>query len=103
VERFRKCDSDFLHFLIRKRKIDSQVVEAVTQELLHDPLSEISELQQRVNAKLGRDDLSAANIKVALEQIPYRTVRDAIRRQIARGKAHYQEEHLIRRNTFWKR
>jgi hypothetical protein len=75
--------------------VDSQVVEAVIQELLHDPLAEISELQQRVNAKLGQDDLSATNIKVALEQTPYGTVRDAIRKQISSGKAHYQEEHLL--------
>jgi hypothetical protein len=95
VERFRKCGSDFLSFLTRKRKVDSQVVEAVTQELLHDPLAEIGELQQRVNAKLGRDDLSCTNISVALEQIPYHTVRDAIRKQIAKGKAHYKEEHLL--------
>ena len=95
VERFRKCGSDFLRFLMRKRKVDAQVVESVTQALLHDPLAEIGELQQRVNANLGRDNLSAANIKVALEQIPYHTVRAAIRKQIARGKAHYQEEHLL--------
>jgi len=95
VERFRKCGSDFLSFLTRKRKVDSQVVGAVTQELLHDPLAEIGELQQRVNARLGRDDLSDANIKVALEQIPYGTVRDSIRKQIAIGKAHYQEERLL--------
>jgi len=95
VERFRQCGSDFLGFLTRKRKVDSQVVEAVTQELFHDPLAETGELQQRVNAKLGRDDLSVTNIKVALEQIPYHTVRDAIRKQIAKGKAHYQEEHLL--------
>jgi transposase-like protein/predicted DNA binding CopG/RHH family protein len=95
VERFRKCGSDFLNFLTRKRKVDSQVVEAVTQELLHDPLAEICELQQRVNIRLGRDDLSCANITVALEQIPYHTVREAIRKQIASGKAHYQEEHLL--------
>jgi transposase-like protein len=95
VERFRKCGSDFLRFLTRKRKVDSQVVEAVTHELLHEPLAEIVELQQRVNAKLGRDDLSSANMSVALEQIPYHAVRDAIRKQIASGKAHYQEEHLL--------
>jgi hypothetical protein len=95
VERFRKCGSDMLGFLTRKRKVDTLVVEAVTQELLHDPLAEIGELQQRVNATLGRDDLSCANISVALEQIPYHTVRDVIRKQIASGKAHYQEEHLL--------
>jgi transposase-like protein len=95
VERFRECDSDFLCFLTRKRKVDSQVVETVTQKLLHEPLAEIGELQQHVNGKLGRDDLSCVNIKVALEQIPYSIVRDAIRKQIASGKAHYQEEHLL--------
>ena len=96
VERFRKCGSDFLSFLTRKRKVDSDVVEAVTQELLHDPLAEIGALQQRVNEKLGRDDLSCANISVALEQIPYHTVRGTIRKQIASGKVHYQEEHLLK-------
>ena len=70
-------------------------MEAVTQEVLSDPLAEIGELQQRVNAKLGRDDLSASNTKVSLEQIPYGTVRDSIRKQIVSGKAHYQEEHLL--------
>jgi len=96
MERFRECDSDILDFLTRKRKVDSVVVEAVTQELLADPLAETVELQQRVNARLGRDDLSSANIQVALEQIPYYQVREAIRKQIARGKAHYQEEHLLK-------
>ena len=67
----------------------------MTHELLHDPLAEIGELQQRVNARLGPDDLSCVNINVALEQIPYRTVRTAIRKQISSGKAHYQEEHLL--------
>ncbi len=67
----------------------------MTQELLHDPLAEIGELQQRVNAKLGRDDLSCTNISVALEQIPYHTVRDAIRKQLASGKSHYKEEPLL--------
>ena len=95
VERFRQCGSDFLSFLTRKRKVDSQVVEAVTHELLHDPLAEICELQQRVNARLGRDDLSWVNINVALEQIPYHTVRAAMRKQVGKGKAHYQEEHLL--------
>jgi transposase-like protein len=95
VERFRQCGSDFLSFLTRKRKVDSQVVEAVTQELLHNPLAEIGELQQRVNARLGRDDLSCVNISVALEQIPYHTVRDVIRKQLASGEAHYQEEGLL--------
>jgi transposase-like protein len=95
VERFRECGSDFLHFLTRKRKVDSQVVEAVLDELIDTPLAETGELQQRVNARLGRSDLSWRNIKVALEQIPCQHIRGALRKQIAVGKAHYQEEELL--------
>lgn len=95
VERFRECGCDFLDFLTRKRKVDSKVVEAVSQELQHEPFATIKELQQRVNARLGRDDLTPANIKVALDQIPYQDIREALLKQIASGKAHYREEYLL--------
>ena len=95
VERFRECESDFLRFLTRKRKVDSQVVEAVMAELLETPLAAADELQQRVSARLGRSDLSWRNIKVALEQIPCQHIRRTLRKQIAKGKAHYQEEELL--------
>ncbi len=95
VERFRECESDFLLFLTRKRKVDSQVVEAVMAELLDTPLAGADELQQRVNARLGRSDLSWRNIKVALDQIPCQHIRRTLRKQIAQGKAHYQEEELL--------
>ena len=48
VERFRECGSDFLHFLTRKRKVDSQVVEAVLAELLDTPLAETVELHRNL-------------------------------------------------------
>jgi len=95
IEDFRDCGSDFLDFLTRKRKVDSEVVDAVTVELRQDPLAKLDELQQRVNARLSRDDLTVANIRVALEQIPYTQVRDSIDNQLDKGKAHYQEEYLL--------
>ena len=95
VEMFRECGCDFLKFLTRKRKVDSQVVEAVSQELQQTPLAMIEELQQQVNTRLGRKDISSANIKAALEQIPCYHIRDAVRKQIATGKAHYKEQHLL--------
>lgn len=95
IEDFRDCGSDFLDFLTRKRKVDSQVVSAVTKELRQDPLAKLDELQQRVNARLSRDDLTLANISVALEQIPYIQIRDSINDHIDKGKAHYQEEYLL--------
>lgn len=95
MEDFRNCGSDFLNFLTRKRKVDSQVVFAVTQELCQDPLAKLDELQQRVNARLSRDDLTIANISVALEQIPCGQIRDSVNAQLDKGKAHYQEEYLL--------
>ena len=65
IEDFRDCDSDFLDFLTRKRKVDSEVVDAVTVELHQDPLAKLDELHQRVNTRLSRDDLTVANIRVA--------------------------------------
>ena len=96
VERFRESGSDFLKFLTRKRKVDSVVVEAVLGELLADPLAEIKELVERVSKSLGRKDLSAANIKVALEQISSQRIREAINKQVAKGKAHYKEGYLLK-------
>ena len=95
MEDFRDCGSDFLSFLARKRKVDSQVVEAVTMELCQDPLAKLNELQQRVNTRLSRDDLTLANIRVALEQIPYARIRDSINDQLDKGKVHYREEYLL--------
>ena len=96
MERFRDCGSDFLSFLVRKRKVNSDVVEAVSQVLLDDPLAEIKELVETTNKSLDRDDLTEANIVAALEQISCNHIRGAIQKQITKGEAHYQK-------TFWKR
>ncbi len=95
MEDFRECGCDFLAYLTRKRKVDPVVVEAIRQELIHAPLAKLTELQERVNTKLGRKDLTSVNIKAALEQISYAEIRDAILNQLANGEAHYQESYLL--------
>jgi len=95
MEDFRDSGCDFLDYLTRKRKVDCVVVEAVRQELIVDPLAKVVELRERVNARLERKDLTEANIKVAMEQIPYEQIRNAILNQLASGKAHYQESYLL--------
>lgn len=95
MEDFRECGSDFLEYLTRKRKVDRVVVESVKQELRQDPLASLKELQERVNARLERKDLTEANMKAAMEQISYGDIRDAVRSQLASGKAHYQESYLL--------
>ena len=79
VEEFRECSYDFLKYLTCKRKIDSEVVEAVSQELHERPLSAINELQHGVNTRLDRKDISSANIAVALGQISCHDIRDSVR------------------------
>ena len=95
LELFRASGSDFIGFLRHKRKVNDKVVSTVLTELSNDPLAPGGDLKARVNARLGRDDLSVANIDVALEQISAKQIRGAMQKQLARGKAHYKEEYLL--------
>src|SRR5262249_18262763 len=67
LENFRQCGEDMRAFVLRKRKVDPTVVEGVLHELLQTPLAGPTELGPRVQARLGRDDLTVANIECALE------------------------------------
>jgi len=95
LEDFRQCGEDFRAFVLRKRKVDAAVVEGVLQALLQTPLAGPTELVARVNAQLGRDDLTAANIESALEQISCVPVLRVLRRQLEAGQVHYQEAWLL--------
>src|SRR6266850_2355756 len=95
LEDFRQCEEDFRAFVLRKRKVDATVVDGVLQELLQTPLAGPTELVARVNAQLGRDDLTAANIESALEQISCVPVLRTLRRQLAAGHVQYQEAWLL--------
>ncbi len=95
LEDFRQCGEDFRTFVLRKRKVDGTVVEAVVKELLKTPLAGPTELVPRVNAQLGRDDLTAANIDSALEQISCVPVLKTVRRQLEVGHVQYREAYLL--------
>ena len=86
---------DVRTFILRKRKMDATVVEEILQALLRTPLAGPAELALRVNAQLGRNDLSAANIESALEQISCVPVLRVLRRQLETGEVHYQEAWLL--------
>lgn len=58
---------DLKALVLRKRKVDETVVEALAHELTYDPFASAGELTSRVNARLGRDDLPPANIEAGLE------------------------------------
>ena len=95
LEDFRQCGEDLRGFVLRRRKVDGTVVEGVLHQLLQTPLAVPAELARRVNAQLGRHDLSAANIEGALEQISCGPVLRVLRRQFEAGQVHYQEAVLI--------
>jgi transposase-like protein len=95
LEDFRQCGEDFRAFVLRKRKVDATVVEAVLAELLHTPLAGPTDLAPRVQARLDRHDLSVANIESALEQISCVPVLRVLRRQLETGHVQYQEAWLL--------
>jgi transposase-like protein len=95
LEDFRQCGEDFRAFVLRKRKVDATVVEAVLAALLQTPLAGPTELLARVQKRLGRNDLNAANIESALEHISCVPVLRTLRRQLEAGQVHYQEAWLL--------
>jgi len=95
MEDFRACGQEFRAFVLRQRKVDATVAEAVSKELMKTPLVGATELAQRVNEQMGRSDLTAANMRAALEHISYAQVRPVLHQQVAAGKVHYQETYLL--------
>ena len=94
LELFRTCGDGFIQFLSHKRKVDEKVVSTVLTQLKTDPLASGRDLQTRVNGRLGWDNLSVANINVALEAISAKEIRTAMQKQLARGEAHHREAYL---------
>ena len=68
-------------------------------ELLAEPLARVSELSEAANRRSDQDDLTEANVQAALEQISCEPVRHVLQEQLSKGKAHYQEEYLLKEMT----
>lgn len=95
MEDFRECGEEFRAFVRRRRKIDETVVQAVESELMKRPLMGPQELAQRVNERLRRRDVTAANMPAAVEQISYARLWPVVRQQLEGGRVHYQEGYLL--------
>ena len=78
MEAFRASGRDFVSLLRRERKVNPTVVEATEAELKANPLAKVVTLTQRVNQRLGRSDISEANIRVAIEQISAQPILAAV-------------------------
>lgn len=95
IQGFQHCDEDFLAYLRRKRKVDPLVVAAVEQELREEVFIPARDLRNRVNQRLHRGDLTSANIRAALEQIPCTVIRKTVLRELKKGGVHPKEEHVL--------
>lgn len=95
ARRFRESGGNLCKYLTRQRKVDAAVVEAVRVEVLECPVRQTVDLVRSVNQRLGRHDLTAANISAALTQISLAEVRPVLRRQLAQGCLHYKESYLL--------
>ncbi len=95
LEDFRQCGEDLHAFVLRKRKVNATVVEAVVAALLHTPLAGPTAVVPRVQARLDRHDLRVAHIASALEQISCVPVRRVRRRQLETGHVQYHEAWLL--------
>jgi len=95
IREYEQCDENLFDYLRHKRKVDPTVVTAVREELGKDVLAKTSTLRIRVNQHLGRDDLTSANIQVALEQIPCTVIRATVLRELAEGAFHPKEEVVL--------
>lgn len=101
IEGFEESGGDMGVFLERKRKVDREVVEAVGSELREDLWLGLDALAERVNRRLGREDLTSTNMSVALDQISGRVIRGLFLRVVERGEAHYKESYVLDRLFRW--
>ena len=95
LREYEDCDENLFDYLRHNRKVEPVVVEAVRRELGKDVLATTSELGIRVNQRLGREDLSSANIRVALAHIPCTVIRANVLRELAKGAFHPKEEVVV--------
>jgi transposase-like protein len=94
-QEFHQCGRDILAYLQRKCKVDTSVVDAVAAVLRQHPLAPATELCPLVLERLNRTDLTPANIRTALQQVPCSVIRPLLQRQWEQGEFHPKEEVVL--------
>jgi transposase-like protein len=94
-QEFKKCGGDLLGYLQHKRKVDSSVVQAVSEVVRRRPLASAPQICELVSARLGRTDLTPANIRTALQAVPCTVIRPVLQRQWEAGTFHPKEEVVL--------
>lgn len=95
---FEQSGKNMRLYLNRKRKVDPQVVQAIEMQLHIDPLKSNRELAIGVNLRLGRKDITEANVDAGLEQIGSKSLRQVLKQQMEKGEVRYKEKYLLERS-----
>jgi transposase-like protein len=94
-QELHKCDDDLLAYLQHKRKVDDAVVQAVQEAVRKRPLAPATHFLKEVVVELERPDLTAENIRTALQQVPCTVIRPVLQRQWEAGRFHPKEEVVL--------
>ncbi len=97
IRNFRECEEDLFKALLRKRKVDDEIKQAVKEVWQKNPGISLEKIVAQVNEKLGRQDIDMNNVRAALDQISISEVRIILKNQLAKGEVHYKEEYLLER------
>ena len=92
---FERCGRDMFKYILRKRKVDQSVVQAVQSELKGNIQAKLPELCAKTNERLKRSDLKPSNIQAALEQIPCTVIRKEVISRWESGTFHPKEKIIL--------
>ena len=92
---FEQNGRDVLNYILRKRKVDMTVVQAVELELKGNIQAPLSELCTGTNERLKRSDLTVGNIREALKQIPCTVIRREVRSKWEAGVFNPKEKVVL--------
>src|SRR5688500_2925342 len=90
---FEACGSDLAAFLLRRKKVDAEVVARCEQIWKAHPLWTCAQVLAEFRRRWPEhgEQLSEQNMRTAGHQAGFLGVQRSLRRQVAEGKAHYQE------------
>ncbi len=83
VRESEPCDENVFGDLRHNHKVDPVMVEAVCGELSQDILAKTDVVRVPVNQRLGREDITSDNIRVAFAHIPCIVIRQQAMRELA--------------------
>ena len=94
---FEACGGDLEAFLVRRKKVDAEVVARCEQLWQAHPLWSVAQVYEAYRQRWPEQgsELSETNIRTAGHQISFLKLQQVLRRQLQEGKVSYPEEVLV--------